>query len=77
MVETSIGGDDGVLISPWRHIRESGPIALDMGVHFTDIFSYFLGDLSAPPAPPSSPSRSGAAPRTPRLRPGSTSSSPA
>ncbi|MGD0245542.1 MAG: Gfo/Idh/MocA family oxidoreductase [Streptosporangiaceae bacterium] len=45
MVETAIGGSDGVLISPWRHIRESGPMALDMGVHFLDIFNYFLGDL--------------------------------
>jgi predicted dehydrogenase len=45
MVETSIGGSDQVLITPWRHIRESGPMALDMGVHFLDIFSYFLGDL--------------------------------
>ena len=46
MVETSIGGSDEVLISPWRHIRESGPMALDMGVHFLDIFNYFLGDLT-------------------------------
>jgi predicted dehydrogenase len=45
MVETSIGGSDGVLITPWRHIRESGPMALDMGVHFLDILSYYLGDL--------------------------------
>jgi predicted dehydrogenase len=45
MVETSIGGSDQVLISPWRHIRESGPMALDMGVHFLDIFNYLLGDL--------------------------------
>jgi predicted dehydrogenase len=45
MVETSIGGSDQVLITPWRHIRESGPMALDMGVHFLDIFNYLLGDL--------------------------------
>jgi predicted dehydrogenase len=45
MIETRIGGSDGVLISPWRHIREAGPIALDMGVHFVDIFSYLIGDL--------------------------------
>jgi predicted dehydrogenase len=45
MVETSIGGGDQVLITPWRHIRESGPMALDMGVHFLDVFNYFLGDL--------------------------------
>jgi predicted dehydrogenase len=45
MLEGNIGGDDNVLISPWRHIRESGSIALDMGVHYTDIFAYFLGPL--------------------------------
>ena len=45
MVETNIGGDDGVIISPWRHLREKGSIALDMGVHYTDIFAYFLGAL--------------------------------
>jgi predicted dehydrogenase len=45
MVETNIGGDAGIIISPWRHLIEKGSIALDMGVHYTDIFSYFLGDL--------------------------------
>jgi predicted dehydrogenase len=45
MIQTNVGGDDSVLVSPWRHIRESGSIALDMGVHYTDIFSYFLGPL--------------------------------
>jgi predicted dehydrogenase len=45
MMETNVGGDGGVLVSPWRHIRESGSIALDMGVHYTDIFRYYLGDL--------------------------------
>lgn len=45
MVESNIGGDGGVLISPWRHLREKGSIALDMGVHYTDIFAYLLGGL--------------------------------
>jgi predicted dehydrogenase len=45
MIETRVGGDDAVIISPWRHRRESGSIALDMGVHYTDIFSYLLGPL--------------------------------
>jgi len=45
MIETNIGGDDSVVISPWRHRRETGSIALDMGVHYTDIFSYYHGDL--------------------------------
>ncbi|MGA2529325.1 MAG: Gfo/Idh/MocA family oxidoreductase [Acidimicrobiales bacterium] len=45
MVEANVGGDDTVVISPWRHRRESGSIALDMGVHYTDIFAYYLGEL--------------------------------
>jgi predicted dehydrogenase len=45
MIETNVGGDDAVVISPWRHRRESGSIALDMGVHYTDIFAYYFGEL--------------------------------
>ncbi len=47
MMETNVGGDDGVIISPWRHVRESGSIALDMGAHYTDIFAYYLGELES------------------------------
>lgn len=47
MTETRVGGDDGVIVSPWRHIRESGSISLDMGVHYADIFLYFFGELSS------------------------------
>jgi predicted dehydrogenase len=45
MTEAHVGGDNGIIVSPWRHIRESGSIALDMGVHYTDIFRYYLGEL--------------------------------
>jgi predicted dehydrogenase len=45
MIETDVGGDDRVVISPWRHRRESGSIALDMGVHYMDVFSYYHGEL--------------------------------
>lgn len=45
MTESNVGGDDGVLVSPWRHVFESGSIALDMGVHYTDIFRYYLGEI--------------------------------
>jgi predicted dehydrogenase len=43
MVQMSLGGNDGIIISPWRHLRESGSIALDMGVHYSDIITYYLG----------------------------------
>jgi predicted dehydrogenase len=45
MIESNVGGGDGVIVSPWRHIFESGSIALDMGVHYTDIFRYYLGEI--------------------------------
>jgi predicted dehydrogenase len=47
MVQMNLGGDERVIISPWRHLREAGSIALDMGVHYTDIFSYYLGALES------------------------------
>ena len=45
MIQTNVGGDDAVIVSPWRHVREAGSIALDMGVHYTDILAYYLGEL--------------------------------
>jgi predicted dehydrogenase len=47
MIQTDLGGDHNVIISPWRHVRAAGSIALDMGVHYTDIVSYFLGKLES------------------------------
>lgn len=47
MMQTDLGGDHNVIISPWRHVREAGSIALDMGVHYADIVSYFLGELAS------------------------------
>jgi predicted dehydrogenase len=47
MMQTDLGGDQSVVISPWRHVREAGSLALDMGVHYADIFSYFLGPLES------------------------------
>lgn len=43
--EVRIGGDDGVIISPWRHRKQSGSIGLDMPIHFADIVEYFLGPV--------------------------------
>ena len=45
MVEQAIGGSDSVIITPWRHQAEAGPIALDMGVHYADILRYYLGEI--------------------------------
>lgn len=47
MIEESIGGSDAVIITPWRHRAEAGPIALDMGVHYGDIFLYYLDEIES------------------------------
>ena len=43
MNQINIGGGREIIITPWRHDKEKGAIGLDMGVHFTDIFQYYLG----------------------------------
>lgn len=47
MVQTSVGGDDTMVITPWRHLKEKGAIGLDMGVHYTDIIRYYLGEFAS------------------------------
>lgn len=37
------GGDDRILLTPWRHLREKGAIALDNGVHMADVQAYLAG----------------------------------
>lgn len=44
--ETSIAGRDHILITPWRHMKLSGTIALDAGVHNADILRYYFGDIT-------------------------------
>jgi len=43
MAQFSVGGDDRIFITPWRHRRDRGAIGMDMGVHYTDIIQYYLG----------------------------------
>jgi predicted dehydrogenase len=43
MSQVHLGGGREIIITPWRHDKEKGAIGLDMGVHFTDLFQYFLG----------------------------------
>lgn len=44
MMQTSLGGNDAMAATPWRHRKEKGAIGLDMGVHYADIIRYFLGN---------------------------------
>ncbi len=36
---------DRIFITPWRHLKNRGGPLLDMGVHFTDLIRYQLGDI--------------------------------
>ncbi|MCC7370703.1 MAG: Gfo/Idh/MocA family oxidoreductase [Chloroflexi bacterium] len=45
MIETSIGGRDNILITPWRHMKHTGSITLDVGVHNADILRYYMGEF--------------------------------
>jgi predicted dehydrogenase len=45
MIETSIGGRDRIAITPWRHMKQTGSITLDGGVHNADIVRYYMGEV--------------------------------
>jgi len=45
MLETHIGGRDRIAITPWRHMKHTGTIALDAGVHYADILRFLLGEV--------------------------------
>jgi predicted dehydrogenase len=44
MLDAEIAGRDSILITPWRHMKLSGTITLDAGVHNADILQYYFGD---------------------------------
>ena len=43
LIHNTLGGGDQMMISVWRHQKNSSGILLDVGVHFADIMEYFLG----------------------------------
>ncbi len=44
MLETHIGGRDRIAITPWRHMKHTGTIAVDAGVHYADILRFLIGE---------------------------------
>jgi predicted dehydrogenase len=44
-VQSSSGSGEKVIITPWRHKKQSGGIVVDMGIHYADLFEYFLGPV--------------------------------
>lgn len=47
MSQFSVGGDNRIIITPWRHFKDRGAIGMDMGVHYTDIIQYYLGPFAS------------------------------
>jgi predicted dehydrogenase len=45
IVETHIGGRDRIAITPWRHMKHTGTIAVDAGVHYADILRFLIGEV--------------------------------
>ena len=42
----SLRADDTIFITPWRHLKDKGGPIVDLGVHFTDLIRYQLGDVA-------------------------------
>ncbi len=47
MLQASSGSGERVIITPWRHLKRSGGIVVDMGIHYADLLEYFLGPIDA------------------------------
>jgi predicted dehydrogenase len=41
----SVRSGKQIFITPWRHLKERAGPLLDMGVHFTDLIRYQLGEI--------------------------------
>jgi len=44
VMETSVFGRNQLIITPWRHMKLSGALTLDAGVHNADILQYTIGE---------------------------------
>ncbi len=44
IMETTVTGRNHMFITPWRHMKLSGALTLDAGVHNADILQYYFGD---------------------------------
>src|SRR5690606_24049863 len=47
MIHQTSGGGNLMTISVWRHQKDQSGVLLDVGVHFSDILEYFLGEIDS------------------------------
>ncbi|MBT5876361.1 MAG: Gfo/Idh/MocA family oxidoreductase [Candidatus Latescibacteria bacterium] len=47
MVHNTTGGSDQMMISVWRHQKNASGVLIDVGVHFSDMMEFFLGDITS------------------------------
>ena len=45
LMHHTIGGGDKMVISVWRHQKDQSGLILDVGVHYTDMMEYLLGNI--------------------------------
>ena len=45
MIETNIGGRNVIAITPWRHMKNTGTITVDAGIHYADILRFYMGEV--------------------------------
>jgi predicted dehydrogenase len=45
LLQQSIGGRDLMVISVWRHQKDQSGVLVDVGVHYTDMMEYLLGEI--------------------------------
>ncbi|CAN5415198.1 hypothetical protein BH09CHL1_BH09CHL1_03910 [soil metagenome] len=46
-IQSSSGSGERVIITPWRHKKQSGGIVVDMGIHYADLLEYFVGPIKS------------------------------
>lgn len=47
MIHNSIGGGNSIIVTPWRHYKRGGGPLLDVGVHFSYITEYLMGEVDS------------------------------
>jgi predicted dehydrogenase len=45
LIDMSTGSGNAIIITPWRHKKDSGGMLLDGGVHNADLMLYYFGDI--------------------------------